>query len=320
MDKVCKFSYTVPNNLTMKVRKAMDRFEGMRIFTRIVELRSFTQAGEALGYPKSTVTNAIKEMESRLRVRLLHRTTRQVTPTLDGEAYYRRCVRLLADLEEAETLFSDALVNPGGKLRVDMHGTLGLHFVLPVLGQFCSRYPNIELEIGMGDRLTDLVRESIDCVLRVGKPRDSSMVARRIATLEQVTCASVEYLKLHGEPRSLEDLATQRAVNFFSPQTGKVYPFDFMVNGVERTVAIDGRISVNNAEAYVSCCRSHFGLIQVPRYHVEALLAQRELREVLADYRPDPLPVAVMYPHHRQLSPRVRVFVDWLAEVFASKR
>lgn len=304
----------------MKVRKAMDRFEGMRIFTRIVELRSFTQAGEALGYPKSTVTNAIKEMESRLRVRLLHRTTRQVTPTLDGEAYYRRCVRLLADLEEAETLFSDALVNPGGKLRVDMHGTLGLHFVLPVLGQFCSRYPNIELEIGMGDRLTDLVRESIDCVLRVGKPRDSSMVARRIATLEQVTCASVEYLKLHGEPRSLEDLATQRAVNFFSPQTGKVYPFDFMVNGVERTVAIDGRISVNNAEAYVSCCRSHFGLIQVPRYHVEALLAQRELREVLADYRPDPLPVAVMYPHHRQLSPRVRVFVDWLAEVFASKR
>lgn len=295
----------------------MDRFDSMRIFTRIVELRSFTQAGDSLGYPKSTVTNAIKELEARLGVRLLHRTTRQVTPTLDGDAYYRRCVRLLADLEETENVFSQASANPSGKLRIDMHGTLGLHFVLPQLEQFCLRYPNIELDIGMGDRLIDLVRESVDCVLRVGELRDSSMVARRVALLEQVTIASPAYLAQRGTPAKVDDLADHRAVNFFSTQTGKLFPFDFKVDGKTRSLAIAGMVSVNNADAYVACCRSNLGLIQVPRYHVQALIEQGALVEVLADVRPDPLPVAVLYPHHRQLSPRVRVFVDWLADIFA---
>ncbi|MFC5473072.1 LysR family transcriptional regulator [Paraherbaspirillum soli] len=296
----------------------MDKFESMRIFTRIVELKSFTRAAEDLGYPKSTVTNAIKQMEARLRVRLLHRTTRQVTATLDGEAYYVRCARLLADLEETENVFSEAAANPGGKLRVDMHGPLGRHFVLPLLDQFCARYPNIELQIGMGDRLVDLVRENIDCVLRVGELRDSSMVARRVASLEQVTCASPAYLKLHGEPRTVEELARHRAVNFFSAQTGKFYPFEFKVGGAIREVALNGTVSLNNADAYIQCCRSGFGLIQLPRYSVAPLIAAGELCEVLADYRPNPSTVSVLYPHHRQLSPRVRVFVDWLASVFVA--
>ncbi|MFJ2987258.1 LysR family transcriptional regulator [Collimonas sp. NPDC087041] len=294
----------------------MDKFESMRIFTRIVELKSFTRTAEDLGYPKSTVTNAIKQMEARLRVRLLHRTTRQVTATLDGEAYYQRCTRLLADLEETENVFSEAAANPGGKLRIDMHGTLARHFVLPQLEQFCTRYPNIELQIGMGDRLVDLVRESVDCVLRVGELRDSSMVARRLASLQQTTVASPAYLERHGMPRTIEDLARHRAVNFFSAQTGKVFPFEFKVDGVVREVTIDGAISVNNAEAYSACCRSGFGLIQCPRYGMEALLASGELREVLPEYRPNPSTVSVLYPHHRQLSPRVRVFVDWLVGVF----
>jgi LysR family transcriptional regulator, regulator for bpeEF and oprC len=296
----------------------MDKFESMRIFTRIVELKSFTRAAEDLGYPKSTVTNAIKQMEARLRVRLLHRTTRQVTPTLDGDAYYARCARLLADLEETENVFSEAAANPGGKLRIDMHGTLGRHFVLPVLDQFCARYPNIELQIGMGDRLVDLVRESIDCVLRVGELQDSSMVARRLASLEQVTCASPAYLKLYGEPQSIEELVHHRAVNFFSAQTGKIYPFEFKVDGEQREIAIPGTISVNNADAYKQCCESGFGLIQVPRYGAAHLLASGALCEVLSAYRPNPSTVSVLYPHHRQLSPRVRVFVDWLVGVFAT--
>ncbi|NKI72199.1 LysR family transcriptional regulator [Collimonas pratensis] len=295
----------------------MDKFESMRIFTRIVELKSFTRAAEDLGYPKATVTNAIKQLEARLRVRLLHRTTRQVSPTLDGDAYYTRCIQLLADLEETENVFSQAAANPSGKLRIDMHGTLGRHFVLPVLDQFCTRYPNIELQIGMGDRLVDLVRESIDCVLRVGELQDSSMVARRLASLEQVTCASPAYLELHGEPRHVEDLAAHRAVNFFSAQTGKIYPFEFKVDGERREIAIPGTISVNNADAYKQCCASGFGLIQVPRYGVAGLLASGALREVMPEYRPQPSTVSVLYPHHRQLSPRVRVFVDWLATVFA---
>ncbi|GGC61453.1 LysR family transcriptional regulator [Undibacterium terreum] len=295
----------------------MDRFESMRIFTRIVELGSFTKAGEELGFPKATVTHAIKQLEARLRVRLLHRTTRQVTATLDGDAYYRRCMRLLADLEETENIFSEAAVNPAGKLRIDMHGTLGMHFVMPVLPQFCERYPNIELEIGMGDRLIDLVRESVDCVLRVGELRDSSMVARRVGTLEQVTCASPAYLKKYGIPQTPAELEQHRGVNFFSSQTGKAFPFDFIEDGKQTSYQLKGSVSINNADAYAACCTNGFGLIQVPRYHVEEALQQAKLQEILAGFRPDPMPVAVLYPHHRQLSPRVRVFVDWMAEIFA---
>lgn len=294
----------------------MDRFDAMRIFTRIVELRSFTQAAHDLGYPKATVTHAIKQLEARLRVRLLQRTTRQVTPTLDGEAYYQRCVRLLADLEETESVFTSAAQQPAGKLRVDLHATLAMHFVMPVLGQFCARHPLIELEIGMGDRLVDLVREGVDCVLRVGELGDSSMVARRVALLEQLTCASPAYLAAHGTPRSLADLDGHRAVNFFSAQTGKIWPFDFRLDGQRHSVTLPGTVSVNNADAYHACCRAGMGLIQAPRYHLEQALATGELVEVLAPLRPDPLPVSVLYPHHRQLSPRVRVFADWVAGLF----
>ena len=295
----------------------MDRFDAMRIFTRIVELRSFTQAAHDLGYPKATVTHAIKPLEARLHVRLLQRTTRQVTPTLDGESYYQRCVRLLADLEETESVFTSAARQPAGKLRVDLHATLAMHFVMPVLDQFCARHPLITLEIGMGDRLVDLVREGVDCVLRVGELGDSAMVARRVALLEQVTCASPAYLAAHGTPRTLAELDGHRAVNFFSTQTGKVWPFDFQLDGQRHSVTLPGTVSVNNAEAYHACCRAGMGLIQAPRYHLEQALAAGELVEVLAGMRPDPLPVSVMYPHHRQLSPRVRVFADWIASLFA---
>ncbi|WP_283744855.1 LysR family transcriptional regulator [Sideroxydans sp. CL21] len=295
----------------------MDKFESMRIFARIVELKSFTRAAEDLRYPKSTVTNAIKQLEAHLRVRLLNRTTRLVTPTLDGEAYYARCARLLADLEETENVFTDAVAKPGGLLRVDMHGTLARHFVLPQLNQFCERYPNIELQIGIGDRLVDLVKEGVDCVLRVGELQDSSMIARRLAMLEQVTVASPEYLKQYGEPQTIGDLDRHHAVNFFSSQTGKFYPFEFKVNNEVRQIDIGGKISVNNADAYVACCRSGFGLIQAPRYGIAGFIATGELREVLPDCRPAPAKVSVLYPHRQQLSPRVRVFVDWLANIFS---
>ena len=295
----------------------MDRFDAMRIFTRIVELRSFTQAAHDLGYPKATVTHAIKQLEARLHVRLLQRTTRQVTPTLDGDAYYQRCVRLLADLEETESVFTSAARQPAGKLRVDLHATLAMHFVMPVLDRFCARHPLIELEIGMGDRLVDLVREGVDCVLRVGELGDSSMVARRVALLEQMTCASPAYLAAHGTPRTLAELAGHRAVNFFSAQTGKTWPFDFKAGGQVHSVLLPGTVSVNNADAYHACCRAGMGLIQAPRYHLEQALAAGELVEVLADLRPDPVPVSVLYPHLRQLSPRVRVFADWVAGLFA---
>jgi len=287
----------------------------MRLFTRIVELASFTKAADDLQLPRATVTHAIQQIEKRLGTRLLHRTTRHVSPTQDGEAYYERCVRLLADLEETETAFAASSAKPKGKLRVDLQGTLAKHFVLPVVHEFFERYPDIELEIGMGDRLVDLVREGVDCVLRAGELSDSAMVARRVATLRQVTCASREYLKRHGVPKTIDELRGHRAVNFLSARTGKPLPFDFVVDGAPRSVRLPGSVTVNDANAYAACCAAHLGFVQLPRYHVATQLEEGSLREVLAKWRPAPMPVSVMYPHHRQLSPRVRVFVDWLADV-----
>lgn len=295
----------------------MDRFDAMQVFVRVTELKSFTKAAEALQLPRATVTHAVQQLEQRLGTRLLHRTTRQVSATLDGEAYYQRCLRLLADVEEAEAVFGQVAAKPRGKLRVDLQGTLAQHFLLPHLGEFCERYPDIELEIGLGDRLSDLVRESIDCVLRAGEPRDSSMVGRRVARLEQLTCASAGYLARHGEPLTPEDLLAQghRAVNYLG-SGGKALPFDFIAPGSGERLALQlpGTVLVSSAEAYAMCCEAGLGLVQLPRYHVVRALAEGRLREVLADWRPAPMPVSVLYPHQRQLSQRVRVFVDWVAE------
>ena len=296
----------------------MDRLDAMRLFTRIVELESFSRAADALQLPAATATHTIKQLEARLGVRLLQRTTRHVSATPDGQAYYQRCVRILADVDETEAAFGASGAPPRGKLRVDLQGTLARHFVLPRLSEFLSRYPDIELDIGTGDRLVDLVREGVDCVLRGGELRDSSMVARRVASLEQVTCASAAYLDKHGTPRTLDELARHRAVNFFSTATGKLFPFDFMVDGAARSVTLPGAVSVGNAEAYVLCCANDLGLIQLPRYHVAAQLRDGSFREVLGEWRPPAMPVSVLYPHQRQLSPRVRVFVDWLADVMSA--
>lgn len=291
----------------------MDRFDAMKLFVRIVDRRSFTQAADDLQVPRATATHTVQQLEKRLGTRLLQRTTRHVSPTLDGEAYHARCIQLLADMEEAESAFGAAQARPRGRLRVDLQGTLGMHFLLPRIADFCARYPDVALEIGMGDRLVDLVREGIDCVLRAGEPRDSTMVSRRVAVLAQVTCASTEYLDAHGEPQTPDDLRTHQAVNYAGSQ-GRMLPFDFIVAGRPVALQMRGPITVSHADAYVACCVAGMGLVQMPRYHVEAHLADGRLREVLADYRPAPMPVSVMYPHHRHLSPRVRVFADWVAE------
>ncbi|UGQ47597.1 LysR family transcriptional regulator [Massilia endophytica] len=295
----------------------MDRFDAMRLFTRIVELKSFSKAAEDLMLPPATATHAIQQLEARLGVRLLHRTTRQVSPTQDGEAYYQRCLGILADVEETEAGFGGSGAPPKGKLRVDLQETLARRFVLPRLREFLAHFPEIELEIGTGDRYVDLVREGMDCVLRVGTLRDSSMVARRVATMRQVSCATPAYLKRHGKPRTLDDLATHLAVNFHSSATGRLLPLEFLVDGALRTVELNGKVSVYSADAYMECCLNGLGIVQVPRYRVAELLDSGALREVLPKYPPPSLPVSVLYPHQRQLSPRVRVFVDWLAELMS---
>lgn len=293
----------------------MDRFDAIRLFTRIVERRSFTQAAQDLGLPRSTVTEAIRQLETRLGVRLLQRTTRVVSPTLDGEAYYRRCLAILADIEDAEAAFGDA--KPHGLLRIDVHGTLARHFLLPGLADFLERYPGLRLHIGEGDRLVDLVREGIDCVIRAGDLQDSSMVARRVALLAEATCASPAYLARHGVPATPDDLDDHRMVGFLSSATGSVIPLEFQVGGAIRHVNLPTALTVTGSEALFGGALAGLGLIQVPRYHLLPYFADGRLIEVLPAYPPTPTPVSLLYPQNRQLSPRVRVFIDWVARNFA---
>ncbi|OOG56885.1 LysR family transcriptional regulator [Rhodanobacter sp. C03] len=295
----------------------MDRLDVMRLFTRIVERQSFTLAAQDLELPRSTATQAIKELEKRLGVRLLQRTTRHVRSTLDGEAFYQRCVAILAEVEDAEAVFSNA--KPRGQLRVDVHGTLARHFVLPGLPAFLTEYPDLQLHLGEGDRLVDLVREGVDCVLRVGDLKDSAMVGRRVAVLEEVTCASPDYLARHGMPVSIDDLQAHQAIGFLSSATGMTLPLEFSINGELRNVVLPAPLTVASAETYVAAARLGLGLIQVPRYHVDADLAAGTLVNVLPEFPPSPTPVSLLYPHSRQLSPRVRVFIDWLTRELASR-
>jgi DNA-binding transcriptional LysR family regulator len=295
----------------------MDRIDAMRAFSRIVERRSFTLAAQDLGLPRSTLTEAVQQLEARLGVRLLQRTTRQVRPTLDGEAYHRRCLAILADIEEAEAAFTGT--RPKGMLRIDVHGTLARHFMLPGLPRFLERYPEISLHIGEGDRFVDLVREGVDCVLRVGQPADGSMVGRRLGLLREGTFASPAYLARHGTPQSPDALDGHLMIGFVSSATGNVIPLEFTVDGVLQHWTNRPALTVTAAETNAAAALLGLGLIQVPRYRVARELASGELVEVLADFPPSPSPVYVLYPHSRQLSPRVRVFIDWIAAEFAER-
>lgn len=293
----------------------MDRFDAMRVFTRVVERRSFTLAAEDTGLPRSTVSDAVKELEARLGVRLLLRTTRHVSPTLDGEAYYQRCLAILSDIEDAEGAFAG--VKPKGLLRVDVHGTLARHFVLPNLPSFLETYPDIEFYMSEGDRLVDLVREGIDCVLRVGTPQDSDLIARRVAMLDEVTLASPAYVGKFGLPEHPERLDGHRMVGFRATGSIAALPLEFTVDGTVRNIVLPATVTVNAAESYVSTARLGLGLIQIPRYHATNDLAAGTLVEVLPTFPPTRTPVSLLYPRSRQLSPRVRVFIDWLVRIFA---
>lgn len=295
----------------------MDRFDAMRVFTRIVERRSFTQAADDLGLPRSSVTDAVKGLEARLGVRLLQRTTRQVAPTLDGEAYYQRCVSLIADLEDAEGAFVGA--KPSGLIRIDVHGTQARHFLLPGLPRFFETYPDIRLHIGEAHQPLDMIREGFDCILRVGELSDSPLIRRHLATLERGTFASPAYLERFGTPRSPDDLDGHEMVGLLAPDTARIIPLVFAVGGRTRQITLPAMLTVTGPETNVASACLGLGLIQVPRYRIAAEVAAGSLVEVLSGFPPSPLPVHVLYSHTRQLSPRLRVFIDWMAKQFRER-
>lgn len=297
----------------------MDRFDALQLFTRIVELGTFSGAANALNIPRATATHAIKELEARLGVRLLERTTRQVRPTLDGQAFYERSKRVLAELENAETSLSSHAADPRGTLRLDLHGIHAAMIILPRIDEFHRRYPHIELAISSGDRLVDLVGEGIDCVVRAGVPRESSLVARRLANLPEIICASPAYLERHGTPRHPDELAQHQGVGFFSRNHDYRYPFTVRIDGEVAEYLPRGWITVSDAECYTQAGLAGCGLIQVPRFRLEDHLRAGRLVQVLADWPCPELPISVMYTSQRQLAPRVRAFVDWVAALYEER-
>ncbi|AOI60269.1 LysR family transcriptional regulator [Burkholderia diffusa] len=294
----------------------MDHLQAMRIFARVAHLGSFTKAAEQLQLPRPTVSNAVQYLEKHLSVRLLQRTTRRVALTAEGATYYERCTRLLADLDDAETLFDDAGAAPRGVIRVDLPERFALNKVIPALPDFHARYPDLRVVLSTTDRFVDLVADGIDCAVRVGVLSDTSLVARRVGEMAQINCASPAYLARYGTPRSPDDLPDHVAVGYFSSRTGRELDWEYadMDSGTLQTVKMRSVVAVNSSQAYLACCLAGLGLIQAPRDGLASLLEDGSLVEVLPEWHAAPLPVSVVFPNGRHLAPRVRIFVDWLAQ------
>jgi len=294
----------------------MDQLDRYRVFLRVVESASFTRAADLLALPRSTVSAAIQELERKLGTRLLHRTTRKVAPTQDGRVLYARCRDLLGNAESIENLFRAAGQEPSGRLRVDMPGRIGRLVVAPALPGFLARYPGIDLEFGMTDRVIDLIADVTDCVLRVGPLPPSGMIARKIGDLTFINVASPAYLRAHGVPHRPEDLTDHISVGYASPSTGRIEKWEWGASG--EGSLLRSRVTVNNAEAYIACCLAGLGLIQIPAYDVAEHIARGELVEVMPDHRPASLPLTLLYPH-RHTSRQLQVFSDWVVDLLRAR-
>lgn len=296
----------------------MDQLAAMRAFVRVVEAGTFTRASELLGTPKPTVTKLIQSLESHVRTQLLNRTTRRVTVTPDGAAYYERVVRLLADIDELDGSMTSSQATPKGRIRVDMSAAIALLIILPALPAFHARYPDIQVDLGVSDRPVDLMAENVDCVVRAGSISDQSLIARRIGEMHLVTCASPSYLQRYGEPLHPSDLEKDHyVVSYFSTRTGQSYPLSFRSG--EETIEIVGRyvVALNDGNAYLAAALLGMGIAQAPTFMVQEHLAAGTLRPVLTGWSCEVMPLHVVYPPNRHLSNKVRVFVDWIADFFA---
>lgn len=286
--------------------------DALRAFVQVAELASFTRAGERLGLPKGRVSAVVQQLEAGLGTRLLHRTTRVVRPTPDGELFLERCRELLADADELQALFQRSSGALRGRLRVDLSVAVARRIVIPRLPEFLGAHPQLEIELSTTDRRVDVVHDGFDCVLRIGSLEDSGLVARRLGELVQLNCASPGYLRTHGTPRALEDLAHHHVVRYAPAMGAAATGFEYHDGERWRTCPMVSVITVNNTDAYQAACLAGLGLIQAPALGMEALLARGELVEVLPHLRGPALPVSLVYPNRRNLPRRVRAFMDWL--------
>jgi len=296
----------------------MDLLQQLQVFVAIADNGSFARAADALGMGRPTITNTIAALEASIGARLLHRTTRRTTLTSEGELFYERAARLLADAQETRNLFGGPGQMPRGRLRIDVPVALAKPFIIPHLPDFMRRYPEIDLILGVSDQPADLLADGIDCVLRLGDLAVSSMVGRVVGHVRMVTCGAPTYLAEYGTPRTLDDLASHRAVTYFAGRSRRTIDWHFTVDGEVRTVRMRPGILVNETEAFIACALAGMGLIQAIGAGVEEHLKAGRLVEVLPEMKTVERPVSIMYPNRLHLAPQVRVFIDWIAVHFSS--
>ena len=293
----------------------MNQLEAMQIFIRVAELASFTRAADSLGIPKASASTAVQQLEATLGARLLHRTTRKVQMTHDGQAFYERSKDLLTDIDELQAMFQQGEQSLRGRLRVDMSNGVARIFVLPRLPEFMQAHPLIELELSSTDRLVDLVREGFDCVLRVGPLVDSSLVARTLGVFRIINCASPAYLKRHGTPKTLDDLARHQLIHYVSTLGARSPGWEYPVGNGYQSLPMAGSITVNNSDSYTAACVAGLGLIQAPAAGLQPLIDAGRLVEVMPDCRAEPMPVSLLYANRRNLPRRVQAFMTWITQV-----
>ena len=295
----------------------MDQIQAMRVFARVVETGSFTRAADSLALPKGTVTKQIQALEARVRVKLLNRTTRRVTVTPDGAAYYERASRLLTELDDLDASMTNAQANPSGRLRIDVGSSMANLLLIPAIESFYERFPDIQLDMGVSDRIVDLIADNVDCVIRVGEISDQSLVARRIGHLPFVNVASPGYLRRHGVPKHPHDLEkSHRVVNHFSGNTRRMYPLEFNKDGEHIEPDAPYRLAVNESNSHTTAVLAGLGASQMVTFIAQPYLDRGELVQIMPDWTREALPIYVVYPPNRHLSAKVRAFVDWAAELF----
>jgi LysR family transcriptional regulator, regulator for bpeEF and oprC len=293
----------------------MDKLQAMQVFVRVVETGGITRAADSLHMPKATAATLIQKLEAALGVKLLNRTTRHVSVTPDGAAYYDRCVSILAEVRETEELLGKQHSTPRGRVRVDVPTLMARSVFVPALPKFFERYPEIELALASNERRADLIEEGIDCAVWSGEIEESSLVARRVGFLYFATCASPSYISAHGQPRHPDDLAQHRCINHFSPRSGKTVDWVFSKDGTRVQTSLRGNIALEDENSYVAAAEAGLGIAQIPAFVLKDAMERGTLELVLGDWFPDPLPLYVVYPQNRHLSNKVRVFVDWVAEL-----
>jgi DNA-binding transcriptional LysR family regulator len=294
----------------------MDQLSAMRVFARVVETGNFTRAASALDMPKTTVTNMIQALEAHLRTTLINRTTRRVMVTTDGALYYERAIQILSEVDELDASLSNANVQPSGRLRVEMAGAFADNLIIPNLCDFHERFPLIRLDIGVGDRLVDYIAENVDCALRVGTPRDQSLIARKVSELDLVTCASPLYIERFGMPLEPEELEGDHySVGYLNATTGHIMTFAFD-NGA-RSVEVNPRyiVSANDSRTYQNAVLAGMGIGQLAPFAIRDELAKGNLVRVLPEWKQEPMPIYIVYPQTKHVTNKVRVFVDWLAKL-----